>query len=185
MLDKLIDVLLSTLGLFQFWVVINEYERGVVLRFGRYKRDLEPGLHFCIPFKVDYVLVDNVVNRVIELGAQSLTTKDDKDITLNAVVTASIKHIRKSMLEVEGVDHAVADACCGAITEHVKGTCWADLRAEGNDELTKQCRAQAFKYGIEVHGVRFKDLTRCRSLRILTGGKNESLDIFKQKERLG
>ena len=185
MLDRLIDFLLSIIQMFQFWTVVNEYERGVVLRLGRFKREIGPGLTWCIPFYVDHVLVDNVVNRVVELGPQSLTTKDGKDVTVNAVVTASIKDIKKALLEVEGVDHALADACCAAVGEHVNDTDWTDLRGElSYDTLTKACRRQAFKYGIEIHRVQLKDLTRCRSLRILAGERNTALEMYKEKLRL-
>jgi modulator of FtsH protease HflK len=37
------------------WVTIDPEERGVVLRFGKYDRTLNPGLHFKLPFGLDRV----------------------------------------------------------------------------------------------------------------------------------
>ena len=186
MLDRLIDLVVNFIGLFQFWVIVYEYERGVVLRLGRYKRVLEPGFHWCWPFHIDYVMVDNVVNRVIELGAQSLTTKDGHDVTVNAVVTASICDIRRALLDVEDVDHAVTDACCATVGEHVNETTWDELRTElAAEELKKACYLNALRYGIEIQRVQLKDLTRCRSLRILTASRDEALKVFKNRVRLG
>jgi regulator of protease activity HflC (stomatin/prohibitin superfamily) len=109
MLDRLFDFITDILELFQFWVVIDEYERGVVKTLGKRRRKnpvLDPGFHFVFPLGIDEVLVDNVVPCVDEFDEQSLTTKDGKAITLNAVVMWSISDIQKILFDVRNVwDH--------------------------------------------------------------------------------
>src|SRR6185295_11325301 len=103
MFDRLFDIVFQFLDLFKFWVVLDPFEQGVVLRLGKYQRTVSEGFHFVYPFNVDNVLVDNVVPRTINLGEQGLTTKDGKTITVSAVVTAKISDIRKALLDVEHV----------------------------------------------------------------------------------
>lgn len=167
MFDRLIDILLQFIDLFRFFIVIDEFERAVVLRLGRYHKSLEPGLHFMLPFNVDNAIVDNVVPRTVNLGAQGLTTKDGKTITLSAVVTAQIRDIRKATLEVERVNDALTDSCYATIGDLVIAHDWEDVRKpEFSDTLLKACRKQAFRYGIEILRVQLTDLTPSRALRL-------------------
>jgi regulator of protease activity HflC (stomatin/prohibitin superfamily) len=166
-IDKLIDLIVNFMDLFRFWQVINEYERGIVLRLGVFQRELEPGLHWVIPFHIDNVLHDNVVPRTVALGAQSLMTKDGVTVAVSGVVTARIRHIRKALLEVEGVDHALVDSCSAAVAEHVARATWDELRAVASGEaLLKECRKQEFQYGIEILRVQLSDITTCRVVRL-------------------
>ena len=48
MLDRLIDLITDFIGLFQIYTFIDEYERGVVLRFGRYNGMNLTGTELCL-----------------------------------------------------------------------------------------------------------------------------------------
>jgi len=167
MIDKLLDLIVNFIDLFRFWQVIKDYERGVVLRLGVFHQELAPGLHWIRPLGIDNVLIDNVVPRTVALGAQSLMTKDGVTVAVSAVVTAQIRYIRKALLEVEGVDHALVDSCSASVAEHVARSTWDELRATaGAETLLKECRKQAFQYGIEVSRVQLSDITTCRVIRL-------------------
>lgn len=170
MLDRLIDLLLQWISFFIPFVVIDQFERGVVLRFGRFNRELEPGFHWIIPFEVERVIVDNVVPRTVNLGSQSLTTKDGKIVVVGGVVTARIRDIQKSTLEVEGVDDALQDSCYGAIGSLVAAHSWEEVQNEAFSEtLTKACRRQAWRFGIEIDRVQLSDLSLASALRLHQG----------------
>lgn len=169
MLDKLLDLLVEWVKFFVFFYVVDEYERGVVLRFGRFLKEVEPGFHWCLPFNIDVAHLDNVVPRTHVLGAQSLVTMDGKIIVVAGVVTAAIRDIKKAVLEVEGVDHALIDSCLAAIGSMVSSSTWDDLASEAfSESLTKACRKQAWRYGIEIQRVQLSDLSPCRAIRLHT-----------------
>ena len=65
MFDRLIDTLLGAIHLFQFWVVVAAYERGVVLRLGILHREIGPGLHWLIPLGFDRVWCEHTVPRTM------------------------------------------------------------------------------------------------------------------------
>lgn len=168
MLDRLIDLLTQCIGWFVPFCVVDEFERGIVLRFGKFHRELDPGFHWIIPFEVERVIADNVVPRTMNLGAQSLTTKDGAQIVLGVILTARIHDIRKSLLDVEHVDAAVQDSCYAEVARVVHEHTWDEMQAESiNDELLKSCRKRAFGYGVEIMRAQFSDLARCKSLRII------------------
>ena len=167
MFDRLIDILLQFVDLFRFFIVVDEFEKAVVLRLGKFHKTLEPGFHFLLPFNIDNAIVDNVVPRTVNLGAQGLTTKDGKTITLSAVVTAQIRDIRKATLEVERVNDALVDSCYATIGDLVVAHDWDTVRTqEFSETITKACRRQAFKYGIEILRVQLSDLTPSRAIRL-------------------
>jgi regulator of protease activity HflC (stomatin/prohibitin superfamily) len=170
MLDRLIDLLLQWVSFFVPFVVIDQFERAVVLRFGVMHRELDPGFHWIIPFEVERVIADNVVPRTMNLGAQSLTTKDGAQIVLGVIVTARIHDIQKSLLEVENVDTAVQDSCYAEVARVVHENTWEEMQAESiNDELLKACRKRAFTYGVEIMRTQLSDLARCKTLRLMQG----------------
>lgn len=169
--DKLIDLFINFIEAFRFFTVVDEFERGVVLRFGKFHKELEPGFHFLIPLYVDRVLLDNVVPRTQNLGSQALTTSDGKHVVVSGIVTAHIKDVRKALLRVEGMDDALSDSCYSAIAEHVSAATWDVIRHPSFSEtLTTACRKQAFKYGVEISRVQLSDVALARTYRLFNGG---------------
>lgn len=166
MLDKLIDVLLAIWKGALPFVVIDHFRRGVVLRFGRYHRTLEPGFHWMWPL-AEECMGDNVVTRTEKLSEQTLTTKDGTEITFRLVVTANITDIFKSILGVEGVDDALNDSCCGTVSQMVIAHDWANIRSpEFLKLLTRQCHLRARRYGWEITEVAWSDLTVTPAYRV-------------------
>jgi regulator of protease activity HflC (stomatin/prohibitin superfamily) len=166
MFDRLVDIVLQFLDKFAFLVIVSEFERVVILRFGRYSRTLEPGLHLMWPL-AESAFTDNVVPRTYDLNAQSLTTSDGRSVVVSGVVTARISDIRKAILEVEGMDDAIKDASVAEIAAAVVGATWAELtKPEFGETLTAACRRRAFRWGVEIMRVQLSDVAASRSLRL-------------------
>ena len=149
------------------FTVIDAYEEAVVLRLGKYDRNLDPGFHLIIPFGIERAISDEVVTRVVNLSSQSLTTLDGVPVVVGGAVTMSIFNIKKAMLSVKTVQQAIADSCCGVIGQSVRGTRWDNLTSdEFNQELTRRCHEYAKKYGITIERVQLTDLAKMRALRL-------------------
>lgn len=80
-----IIVVLLFLAMLSF-VVINEYERGVIFRFGHVVGVLKPGLKMRIPFGIDIVRKVDLRTRTIDVPQQEIITKDNISIKVDAVV---------------------------------------------------------------------------------------------------
>lgn len=96
MLDRLLEFLLQGLQLFQPFVVLRAYERGVVLRLGRFHREIGQGFHWLIPLRVEEVQATNIVLETMNVGPQSLTTADGVSIVISVVVSFRIENVRRS-----------------------------------------------------------------------------------------
>jgi regulator of protease activity HflC (stomatin/prohibitin superfamily) len=164
--DKLVAVLIGCIRVFQFWTVIDHYERGVLLRFGKFTRLLEPGLHWVFPMYIDKPLSDNVVTRTKDLPQQILVTQDQRTVAVTAVVTCHIIDIKKSLLEVESVDDALVDTCSACVGRHVTTNPWATLHGDDEVRLTRAARNHARAYGIEIERVQLVTLAPARVLSL-------------------
>lgn len=168
MFDKLIDVLLQCIGLFRPWHVIEQYERGVVLRFGKFNREIGPGFHPIIPFSAEIVWSDNVVPTTTTLDSQSLTTSDGVPVVATGVITWEIVDIRKFLLEVEGREVVLQGSAYGCISETIEGNPWGASGSSRAKEIEKKIRRRAKKFGARVLKFEFKDFARARPYRIIS-----------------
>jgi regulator of protease activity HflC (stomatin/prohibitin superfamily) len=165
--DKLFEVVADCFFFFVPFVVVRHFEGAVQLRLGVLHRTLKPGFHWVRPFNIDEVLKDNVKPRVYVLRAQSLTTKDGQSVIVGARITASITDIAKSLLEVEDMDHALADSCPGIVGEYVASRTWDELRnADHGLHLLDEIRAAAEQYGVLVTRVQLADLQLSQSYHV-------------------
>jgi regulator of protease activity HflC (stomatin/prohibitin superfamily) len=170
MFDKLVDLLVSCIRLFMFWAVVDQYSRGVILRLGKFHRKAEPGFHWVRPFNIESVLQTNVVANTLEIGSQSLTTKDDVQVVITAVITYAISDVQIFLLDVEGGQQAVEDSAYGPIANVVMNHTYAELKAmDLPDKLLKLVRKPAKKYAVDVQQVSVKNFTKAKSLRLIQG----------------
>ena len=80
--------------------ILKEYERGVVLRFGRFHKTKGPGLRLILP------LIDRMTKiptRIVtmDVPSQEVITKDNVSVSVNAVVYFRVMDPEKAFLEVE------------------------------------------------------------------------------------
>lgn len=168
MLDKLLDFVIQFIELFKFWVVVHPFEAGVQVRLGKFRKVLECGFHWVLPFGIDQILTEHIVPTTHSLGDESTISKDGKSVGFHAVVTYKVRDIQKAVLEVEDVKHAVLDACCGEIGRVLRDTSWADMLAEDIlEKLTAACRKRGFRYGIEIMSIQLAGIALVRSIRLM------------------
>jgi len=79
--------------------IVRQYERGVILRFGRLIKTREPGFNMIIPIVDRMIKVElRVVTMVVE--PQVVITKDNVTIKVDAVVYFMVKDPVKAILQV-------------------------------------------------------------------------------------
>lgn len=85
--------------------IINQGEKGIVLRLGKFRSVLDPGLNLVIPFIETLIGVD-VRERVINVDPQKVITKDNVTVTVDAVIYYKVVDPVKAEFEVEDFDTA-------------------------------------------------------------------------------
>ena len=85
--------------------VVAQYEKGLVLRLGRYRHTVDSGLTFLVPVIEGIIKVD-MRERVINVEPQKVITKDNVSVTVDAVIYYRISDPVKATFEVQNFAYA-------------------------------------------------------------------------------
>ena len=141
--------------------VANQWERAVVLRFGKFQGLKGPGLFVLIPI-VDEItqLVDQRV-RVTDVSAESALTKDTVPVNVDAIVFWTVWDAQKAVLEVADYLDAVSLSAQTALRETIGRHQLAEMITE-REQLGKQLQTildeKTNPWGITVQSVEIRDV---------------------------
>src|SRR6478609_701786 len=76
-------------------------------KFGRYKRTMEPGLHFIMPFFEQIGRKINMMEQVLDVQRQEVISKDNAMLGVDAVVFYQVLDAAKAAYEVDNLRQAV------------------------------------------------------------------------------
>lgn len=94
-------VLIGILGI----RVISQWERGVIFRWGKFVREIQPGLTWVIPI-IDSVYHVDMRIRTMDVVPQEVMTKDSVPTKIDAVIYYKIFDAQKSVTAVENFSYA-------------------------------------------------------------------------------
>lgn len=168
MIEQIIKLLESGWEVLSPFVVCAAYERTVILRWGKYHRTLEPGLHFKWPF-AEFPIQAVTCTTTERTPPQTLTTKDGQSVVVAAIIRYNIKDPAKYVCDVWDQRDVLLDVTMGAIGQQVRSRDWASLRdSPPTDEVYREVRKQCHRFGFDVEAVTFTDLGRVNSLRLIS-----------------
>jgi regulator of protease activity HflC (stomatin/prohibitin superfamily) len=141
--------------------VANQWEKAVVLRFGKMRGLKGPGLFFIIPI-VDEIshLIDQRM-RVTDVTAESALTRDTVPVDVDAIVFWTVWDAQKSVLEVSDYFAAIALSAQTALREAIGRAELASMITERERlgvELRTILDEKTNAWGITVHSVEIRDV---------------------------
>jgi regulator of protease activity HflC (stomatin/prohibitin superfamily) len=100
-------LIFAALVLFSTFKILNEYERGVIFRLGKFSGIRGPGLIILIPGLEKMVKVDlRVVT--MDVPSQDIISKDNVTLKVNGVVYFKVSSPERAIISVENYYHATA-----------------------------------------------------------------------------
>ncbi|MBO8193416.1 slipin family protein [Streptomyces oryzae] len=167
MLQALIAVIvvvgvLAAIGLMAAVRVIKQYERGVVLRFGRLRREIRgPGLTLIAPF-VDHLRKVNMQIVTMPVPAQEGITRDNVTVRVDAVVYFKVVEPADAVIRVENYQFAVSQMAQTSLRSIIGKSDLDDLlsnREKLNQGLELMIDSPAVDWGVQIDRVEIKDVS--------------------------
>ena len=146
---------------------INQYERGIRFKRGKYSRTLNPGWHIIWPIFESCQKVD-IRTRAVDVPSQDAITSDNVSIKINAVIYYKVFDAGKALCEVENFNYAVGQLAQTTM-RNVVGTVTLDQLLTDRERIsTNICQIidkATDPWGIKVENVELKDISLSQEMQ--------------------
>ena len=155
-----IFILLGILPLYGIKIA-NQWEKAIILRFGRFKKLAGPGLFWITP------VIESIANwidhrvMVTPFSAEKTLTKDTVPVDVDAVLFWMVWDAEKAALEVEDYRMAITWAAQTALREVIGQMYLADIlvgRAKMDADLQRIIDERTTPWGVTVQSVEIRDI---------------------------
>jgi regulator of protease activity HflC (stomatin/prohibitin superfamily) len=146
--------------LFSAIKVVQEYERGVIFRLGRFVGAKGPGLFFIIPF-IDRMKKVDLRTVTLDVPSQEAISRDNVTLKVNAVVYFRVLDPGKAIIQVEDYRRATWQIAQTTLRNVIGQNELDELlahREKVNEELQRIIDDQTEPWGIKVSLVEVKDV---------------------------
>ena len=141
--------------------VVAEWDRGVLLRLGRFKRMIKPGLTWVIPGIDAIVALVDMRIRSTPFAAEKTLTKDTVPVNVDAVLFWVVTDAKRAILEVRTYEPTVSWAAQTTLRDVIGRTDLVRMicdRETLDAELQETIDAKTSKWGIKVQSVEIRDV---------------------------
>jgi regulator of protease activity HflC (stomatin/prohibitin superfamily) len=142
-------------------VVVDQWEKVAVLRFGRYRGLRGPGFVLIIPIVETLSRYVDQRVRVSTVSAESTLTRDTVPVNVDAILFWLVWNAEKSILEVEDFTQAITLSAQTALRESIGRHQLAQMitdRETLGQELQKILDEKTTPWGITVQSVEIRDV---------------------------
>jgi regulator of protease activity HflC (stomatin/prohibitin superfamily) len=140
--------------------IVDQYERALKFRLGKYVRTLQPGLRWVIPL-IEWVRKVDIRVIAVDIPAQEVITKDNVPMKVNGVVFFKVVNPKKAILEVEEYRFAISQLAQSALRD-MTGKAELDTvlakREEIGNQIQKVVDVETDPWGLKVTDVKIKDI---------------------------
>ena len=140
--------------------IINEYERGVILTFGKYTGTKIPGFRWVFPGVQKMIKVDLRITTV-DVPRQEAITKDNLPVGVNAVVYFRVQKPEYAVLKVDDYRYAVSQYALAALRDVIGGVELDTLLVERDrvaTEIKQIVDTETDPWGIDITAIKMQDI---------------------------
>ena len=139
---------------------VDEYERGILFQFGKFKRIMNPGWNIVLPIIQSFKKVD-IRTKAVDVPEQDAITKDNVSIRINAVIYYKVFDAAKAIIAVERFQYAVSQLAQTTMRNAVGAVSLDELLTERekiSDSICTIIDKATDPWGIKVENVELKDI---------------------------
>jgi regulator of protease activity HflC (stomatin/prohibitin superfamily) len=158
---------------------LNEWDRAIVLRFGRFHRVKGPGLFVLIPLIDRVARIVDLRIRVTDFAAQETLTGDSVTVTVDALCFWLVWDPEKAVLEVENYQDAVILSAKTALRNSVSSHDLSTFLEHGEiiqKQIQEEVDRKTTEWGVTIQHIEITDIQIPEELQ-------DSLSRIAQAER--
>ncbi len=156
--------------------VVPQYNRLIVLRFGKYSRTLKPGLNFIIPLIESTIPVDIRI-LTSDIPSQNVMTKDNVPVKVNGVVYFKVENPEKAVLEVKDYYYATSTYAQTVLRDVVSQHDLDDIlqnREKMANDIRKIVDERVSGWGIDIIDLKIQDIVPDEKIKVAMARQAEA-----------
>ncbi len=146
---------------------IDQYERGILFKRGKYSKVFQPGWHVIWPIFQSCKKID-IRTRAVDVPEQVAITSDNVSIKINAVIYYKVFDAGKALCEVENFQYAVGQLAQTTM-RNVVGTVTLDQLLTDRERISGNICEIIDKatdpWGVKVENVELKDISLSQEMQ--------------------
>ena len=147
--------------------IISEGNVALVERLGQYRRRLEPGLNFIVPFIDSIVVEETNREKVLEIEPQQAITKDNVSLKADAVIYWQIIDLEKAFYSVEDIEVAIENLVLTTLRSAIGQLELEQTyssRQSINQDLLNELEVATQAWGVKVTRVEVREITPAKTV---------------------
>ncbi|KAL2157770.1 hypothetical protein VTH06DRAFT_5038 [Thermothelomyces fergusii] len=159
---------------------VNQGHVGLVTKFGRFYKAVDPGLVKVNPLSEQLTSVD-VRIQIAEVGQQTCMTKDNVTLTLTSVIYYHVVSPHKAAFGISNIRQALIERTQTTLRQVVGARILQEIierREEVASSISEIIEGVASEWGVQVESMLIKDIIFSQELQ-------ESLSMAAQSKRIG
>jgi len=140
--------------------IVDQYEKGIILTFGRFTSVRTPGLTWIFPGVQRMIKVDLRI-ATVDVSRQEVITKDNVTIGVDAVVYFRVQNAEKAILDIQNFRAATVLYAQAAMRD-VVGNVELDTLLSERDKLSESIKkivdVETDKWGIDVDTIKIQNI---------------------------
>lgn len=169
-------------NMFKIWVIVQPWQQGIRVRFGKHKKLLNAGIHFKIPY-FDSVFVQETRLRMINLPMQTVNSEDKETVTLNGALGYVITDIDKLYSTLYHPETTIMNITMANITDYVSSLAFNKISLDDLEEYVLN-ELQELDYGLRFEKFEVMNFVSVKTYRIIKEdswtGEGLDMDIKKK-----
>ncbi len=140
---------------------VEQWERGILLRLGRFQRVLEPGISWIVPGVEWITAAIDMRIRSTSFSAEKTLTRDTVPVNVDAVLFWVVVDAKKAVLEVKHFEKTISWAAQTTLRDVIGKTELVRMIAERealDEELQSVIDAKTTEWGVTVQSVEIRDV---------------------------
>jgi len=140
--------------------VFAEWDRAVILRFGKFNRLAGPGVALLVPFADHSIKVDTRII-TMDVPRQEMMTRDNVPVTVDAIVLFQVMDSRLAILKIENFARTTSLIAQTTLRSTI-GQAELDELLSQRDQLNEKLKVvidqQTEPYGVKVAAIEIRDV---------------------------